>query len=91
MKAESEVARLRRQIEEEYAAALWGLRGLACWARHDFINARMGRLAELEEALSAHIGLERAQEEMAAAYERQRRALRAVASERERTEDDGRE
>ncbi|GER81716.1 MAG: hypothetical protein IMW90_17935 [Thermogemmatispora sp.] len=86
--AESEVARLRRQIEEEYAAAFWGLTGLACWARHDFINARMGRLAELEEALSEHIGLVRAQEEMAEAYQRQRQQVLVMRE--ERTAGDGR-
>ncbi|RAQ95346.1 hypothetical protein [Thermogemmatispora tikiterensis] len=86
--AESEVARLRRQIEEEYAAALWGLTGLACWARHDFINARMGRLAELEEALSEYIGLEEAQEEMAEVYQRQKQQI--LAKRKERTARHGR-
>lgn len=37
----SEVARIRQQIAEEYAAARRGLEGPAITSRHEFIAARM--------------------------------------------------
>ncbi|GER81717.1 MAG: hypothetical protein IMW90_17940 [Thermogemmatispora sp.] len=58
--AESEVARLLKQIETAYEAALRGLRGLACCARHDFINARMQHIGELGHKLSLYVGSEQA-------------------------------
>ncbi|WP_141727696.1 hypothetical protein [Thermogemmatispora onikobensis] len=60
MMAESEVARLLDEIEGAYEAALRGLAGLACYARHDFINARMQRIGELGHELSLYVGSERA-------------------------------
>ncbi len=55
--AESDVARLRRQIALEYEAAQAGLSGLAYGtARHDFINARMENIAVLQSELAREIG-----------------------------------
>jgi hypothetical protein len=53
----SEVARLRKQIETEYEAALRGLHGLAAgYSRHDFIEARLRNLETYHLALSRLIG-----------------------------------
>jgi hypothetical protein len=53
----SEVARLLRQIDLEYAAALQGLTGLSFGtARHDFINARMEQVAVYHEHLATQVG-----------------------------------
>jgi len=55
----SEVARLREQIEREYAAAWAGLSGLAMGtARHDFIAARMANAQQYGEQLIAQLGKE---------------------------------
>ena len=57
----SEVARLRRQIDLEYAAAQQGLIGLASGtARHDFINARLQQVAVYHEHLTTQVGEEEA-------------------------------
>lgn len=57
----SEVARLRAQIEQEYAAGMWALSGLASGtARHDFINARLEHMERSHARLSELIGEERA-------------------------------
>jgi hypothetical protein len=57
----SEVARLRAQIDAEYAAAFAGLYGLSAGsARHDFIHRRMERVAEIGEQLIERIGKEAA-------------------------------
>lgn len=54
---ESEVARLRAQIEEEMVAMQRGLYGFAAgMARHDFINARMENIARAQEQLSEQVG-----------------------------------
>ena len=54
--SKSEVARLRRQIEEEYAAAQRGLCGFAVTAQHAFITARMENVWLLRERLVTHVG-----------------------------------
>ncbi len=51
----SEVARLRRQIEEEYTAAWRGMYGLAVTAQHAFITARMENVWLLREQLVPHV------------------------------------
>jgi hypothetical protein len=57
----SEVARLRAQIDAEYAAAWTGLYGLSAGStRHDFIQKRMERVGELGEQLIERIGKEAA-------------------------------
>jgi hypothetical protein len=58
---QSEVARLRAQIEREYAAACAGLYGLSAGsARHDFIQRRMANAQEYGEQLIERIGKEAA-------------------------------
>ena len=58
---QSEVARLREQIEREYAAACNGLYGLSVGAaRHDFIAARMANAQQYGEQLIAQLGKEAA-------------------------------
>ncbi len=52
----SEVAQLRQQIEAEFAAALSGLHGYACTARHDFIEARMDCIGTCHERLIDLVG-----------------------------------
>ncbi len=55
--SESEVARIRQQIAEEYQAAQAGLTGLASGvSRHQFITARMERLGQSFEQLSELVG-----------------------------------
>ena len=56
----SEVAQLRRSIQEELEASRRGLSGLASVARHESINKRMGRLDELHGKLASHIGQDKA-------------------------------
>ena len=50
--ANSEVARLLQQIDMEYEAAQRGLEGMAITARHDFISARMERIAQHHRSLA---------------------------------------
>ena len=52
----SEVARLRQQIALEYEAAERALTGMAVTAQHDFITARMERIAVYHQALTTEIG-----------------------------------
>ncbi|GCE48956.1 hypothetical protein EI42_01469 [Thermosporothrix hazakensis] len=54
---QSEVARLRRQIEDEYQAMKLGLSGFS-WgtAKHDFIQARMRRVDLYHEQLARQVG-----------------------------------
>jgi hypothetical protein len=66
----SEVARLREQIEREYAAACAGLHGLGMGsARHDFIQARMARAQQYGEQLIERIGAQAAMPLIVAAME----------------------
>jgi len=61
----SEVARLKRQITEEYEAAQRGLSGLASGAaRHAFISAKMRRMDRAHQCLIGLLGRERAGEEL---------------------------
>ena len=58
---ESEVARLRQQIQAEYEAAERGLSGLASGTtRHAFITARTEHLARLHERLTDLVGPDQA-------------------------------
>jgi hypothetical protein len=67
----SEVARLRAQIEREYAAACAGLHGLGMGsARHDFIQRRMASAQEYGEQLIAQLGKEAAMPLIVEAMER---------------------
>ncbi len=65
----SEVARLRAQIEAEYAAAQRGLTGYAITARHAFITARLERIGSCHETLIGLVGEQEATRVMAEALE----------------------
>jgi 3-methyladenine DNA glycosylase AlkD len=52
----SEVARLRRRIEEEYEAAECAMHGYAITARHEFITARMEKIGACHEQLKTLVG-----------------------------------
>ncbi len=55
--AESEVAKLRREIAEEYIAAKMGLHGVTSGiARHTVINAKLARIGECHEQLVQLVG-----------------------------------
>ncbi len=59
--SKSEIARLRAQLEQEHAASVWALTGLACGiAQHSFINARFRRMDPCHQRLSELIGEEQA-------------------------------
>ena len=59
--AESEVAKLRRRIDEELQSMRWGLSGLARGtALHQFIQARMNNLGVHQDELARHVGEEAA-------------------------------
>lgn len=61
--AGSEIARLRKQIESEYAASVWALTGLAAGStQHAFINARLERMDASFRRLSELVGEEQATE-----------------------------
>jgi len=52
----SEVARIRQQIAEEYAAARRGLEGPAIISRHEFIATRMDNMGRSYHELSELLG-----------------------------------
>jgi cytochrome c551/c552 len=54
--AESEVARLRREIADQYIAAKLALEGFAVTARHDFITAKMQNIAACHQELVKLVG-----------------------------------
>lgn len=57
---ESEVARLRQQIEAEYTAAQLALQGPAMVARHAFITTKPENMRVAFEALTPLVGKEEA-------------------------------
>ncbi len=61
MENKSEVARLRAQIEQEHAASVWALSGLAeGTARHNFIQRRLEHIGIAHAGLIQLLGEERA-------------------------------
>ncbi len=57
----SEVARLRTQIEQEHAASVWALSGLAeGTARHNFIQRRLEHMSVAHQGLITLLGEEQA-------------------------------
>lgn len=61
MNQQSEVAHLRARIEQEHAASVWALTGLAAGtARHWFIQRRLERMDSAHGRLSTLIGEEQA-------------------------------
>src|SRR5712692_10373786 len=53
---QSEVARIRAQMEAEYAAAQRAMYGFAEVAKHEYITARMERVGELHDQLEELVG-----------------------------------
>ncbi|HVB24278.1 MAG TPA: hypothetical protein VNG51_20235 [Ktedonobacteraceae bacterium] len=69
MMYESEVARIRRQIEAEIEALQWGLYGLAYGtSRHDFINKRMDSVGTYQTKLADFVGKNEADEMVVTLY-----------------------
>jgi hypothetical protein len=61
--SESEVARLRRQIELELEAMQRGMNGFALGSsRHQFIHKRMERVGSCQDKLVAEVGEDKADE-----------------------------
>ncbi len=60
MSNQSEVARLRQQLNAEYQAARLAMNGYAEVARHETITARMENMGRLHEELRAIVGEEEA-------------------------------
>ncbi len=61
--SESEIARLRAQLEQEHAASVWALTGLSSGtAQHAFITARFRRMDACHQRLSELVGEEQATE-----------------------------
>ncbi len=59
--SQSEVAQLRTQIEEELHAMRQGLSGLAAGTpKHEFLQAKMHRIGQIEDQLATHIGFDQA-------------------------------
>ena len=58
--SKSEVARLMRQIGDEYIAAKLAMDGFAVTARHEFITARMQNIAACHQALVKLVGQQEA-------------------------------
>ena len=69
MEHRSEVARLRQQIELEYEAAMRGLTGTAITAPHEFITARLERIATCHEELKMLVGEQAAIQVVAEVFE----------------------
>jgi hypothetical protein len=66
---QSEVARLREQIELQLQAMQQGLRGLASGSsRHAFIQARMRRIGEYQDDLARQIGEQEADQVLWSLY-----------------------
>jgi hypothetical protein len=58
---ESEIARLLKQIDQEYQASKLGLQGLASGtARHDFISSKTENIGKCHEQLVKLVGPEQA-------------------------------
>ncbi len=54
--SKSEIARLRKRIEEEYEAAERALHGYAVTSKHEFITARMEKIGACHEQLKTLVG-----------------------------------
>jgi hypothetical protein len=67
--AESELARMRREIEETYAAMQQGLSGLAVTGRHEIIRHKHQQLADQQERLEQLVGTEAARTMMVEAQD----------------------
>jgi len=56
MQGQSDIARLKAQIDAESAAAWNGLHGLGLVARHKFIHSKYERLGQLGDQLERIVG-----------------------------------
>ncbi|MBV9229762.1 MAG: hypothetical protein JOZ18_10650 [Chloroflexi bacterium] len=63
--SESEVARIRRQIGDEYIAAKLAMDGFAVTARHEFITTKMQNIAACHQELVKLVGKKEATKVMA--------------------------
>ena len=73
MDDKSEVARIKREIEQDYQAAQQGMHGLAQGtSQHQFITVRMQRMGELHERLEGLVGKEEAAKILTEAMERKK-------------------
>lgn len=71
MNQQSEVARLRARIEQEHAASVWALTGLASGAlRHNFIQRRLEHMGVAQQSLARLIGEEQATALLCEVFER---------------------
>ena len=69
MHNQSEVARLRTQLDLEYTAMMRALTGPALVAQHEMITARMERMGDYHEQLVGLIGERKAAEYLVQALE----------------------
>ena len=68
---ESEIARLRAQLEREHEASVWALTGLASGtAQHAFITARFRRMDVYHKQLSELVGEEQATDVLREIFDR---------------------
>lgn len=68
---QSEIARLREQLEKEHTASLWALHGLACGtAQHAFISAKMRNVDRCYQQLHTLVGEERATDVLCDVFDR---------------------
>jgi hypothetical protein len=68
---ESEIARLRAQLEREHDASVWALTGLASGtAQHAFITARFRRMDAYHKQLSELVGEEQATDVLCEVFDR---------------------
>ena len=69
--SESEIARLRAQLEREHEASVWALTGLASGtAQHAFITARFRRMDTYHKQLSELVGEEQATDVLCEIFDR---------------------
>jgi hypothetical protein len=66
--SQSEVARIRAQIELECEAMERGFRGFAIVARHDFINHKLSKIGVYQEQLEQLVGEDEARKVVAETY-----------------------
>ena len=68
--SQSEVARLRAQIEAECIAMKQALQGFAITATHDIINHRYDQLGVYQDQLERFVGQKKAQDVVVEIYSR---------------------
>lgn len=72
MENQSEVARLRQRIADECQASWWALYGLSSGsAQHEFIAAKLKRMDEHHQCLTALIGEEKATDALCEVWDEQ--------------------